>query len=299
MTDFTARFDAVRPRDVELLVLEELTVEPAVRSWVLERARVAGSASPELLESRDTIAGENDGDRPVGVEAALETAGERRSLCVAVAFESDLERVATRLASTGTDRDADATARTVLLAPGATLENTLPTDEGAIDATIALESLRDRLAERDAARDAVRTALVDAAIRTGTAASSVLDRYREFAADTVLEVSPAEQPGGGTAVAIDAPRMAPDHRLVHDLAAGAVDLRIPDGASRLRAFAARYASAIPPTANLLAEGDALVLRVSVPAVDPAEPTPDAAIEDALEAADELRPVSELVRERSG
>ncbi|NUC71144.1 hypothetical protein HTZ84_02260 [Haloterrigena sp. SYSU A558-1] len=169
---------------------------------------------------------------------------------------------------------------------------------------------------RDGDRDEYRAALVQAAIDRGRRSASAggppsivaeyraLVREREPAFDLEAENEDADTVADDdTAVAIDAPPLADDHRLVHALAAGTVELRIPGAAAHLRTFTARYVTAIPPATELLTDGDALVLRLPVPAIgsDSSEgddALDEAAVDEALTAIRDLLTVAERVAERS-
>lgn len=342
------RFESADARDVESLVCEELAVSSAFRSWLFERLGLAALESATLVRVRDAIddhgAGEPARD-PIGVELGLESDGDRHLIVVTAALgDGDTpslsadarERLrARRDRALGAEWDG---CRTVLLAPADVIEIATDTPS-AVDATLSLESLRDRLAARDTDRGDYRAALVAAAIESGPRASdgrtaahgrtrAAVERYESLVADRGpdLEIAPdpdrdlerggTESTAAAAALAIESPSLGDEHRLVHGLEAGTVELRIPGAADHLRSFAARYASLLSPATSLLTDGDALVLRRSVPPVDlevasvdgsgegedgDAFADDDSAIDgdvldDALEAIRELLAVSERVRD---
>ncbi|ADB61558.1 hypothetical protein Htur_2684 [Haloterrigena turkmenica DSM 5511] len=335
----SVRFESVTPRDVALIVLEELSLSDAFRSWLLEAIGLEIDIGTETESVTDLEARDSFGD----VETANFDTARRRSASV---LEVVLERgeqnervdlvltVATDFGSSADD-DADALegrrgdCRVVLLAPADSLEESATDTDPTIDATVPLEWLRDRLAARGTDRGAYRAALLASAIdgdRDSTGGPpSVVDAYRslaterepafEFRAGSDLDrdldlESSGEMTSEESTVAIDAPSLADDHLLVHALSAGSVELRIPGAAVHLRAFAARYATAIPPATDLLTDGDALVLRLSVPAIGSdssegdkaldgdATTIDEAAVDEALTAIRDLLTVSERVDERS-
>lgn len=295
------RFESVDVRDVGSLVCEELAVSSAFRSWLLERLDLSLLESGTLVCVRDAIDDHETTDPtrdPIGVELGLESDDERHLIVVTAARgDGDApplsaavrERIrARRDRALGAEWDD---CRTVLLAPADAIE-TADDTQSAVDATLSLESLRDRLAARDTDRGDYRAALVAAAIEGGARASggraaahdrtrAVVERYESLVADREptleIEADPTLDPdleSGGAetspiaaTLAIESPSLGDGHRLVHDLETGTVDLRLPGAAAHLRSFAARYASVLSPATSLLADGDALVLRRSVPAID--------------------------------
>ncbi|NUB92944.1 hypothetical protein HT576_18215 [Haloterrigena sp. SYSU A121-1] len=325
----SVRFESVTPRDVALIVLEELSLSDAFRSWLLEA--IALEIGTGTGTETDSVTNLDVRDSLGDVETAdFDTARRRSASVLEVALERGEQNermdlvltVATDFGSSGGYPDALEARRedyrVVLLAPADCLEESA-TDA---DATVPLEWLRDRLAARGTDRGAYRAALLAAAIdgdRDSTGRPpSVVDAYRSLATerepafefrtgsdlDRDLDFeSGSEVTAEKATVAIDAPLLADDHRLVHALADGTVDLRIPGAAAHLRAFAARYATAIPPETDLLTDGDALVLRLSVPSIgsDSSEgddALDEAAVDEALTAIRDLLTVAERVAERS-
>ena len=325
MLPASVRFESVTPRDAALVVLEELSLSSAFRSWLLDAIGLE-TGSVTTLEARDSLGGAEmgalDADRLSVLEVALERPGERVGLLLTVATDFDAETDRARLERVRTRRDRPLEGqrddcRVVSLAPAAALEETATDTERTTDATVSLEALRDRFAASDTDRGEFRAALVAAAIERGRESTAggprSVDAYRslaaerepafEFRADPDLETGDGEVNPNGPTVAIDAPSLAEDHLLVHGLADGTVDLRIPGAAAHLRPFAARYASAIPPATELLTDGDALVLRLSVPAIDDdsgadGDGIDETAVDEALTAVRDLVAVSERVDERS-
>ncbi|QSW99694.1 hypothetical protein [Haloterrigena alkaliphila] len=326
-------FEAVGPRDVDALVREELAVSSSFRSWLLEQVGIS-TDSAALLGSRDSIAEvrAGAGDPATargGVEIDLECDGERTLVVLATAVAIDgadsfsrptaqLDRIRTRR-ERALEAEWDA-CHTVLLAPAETGATPGPSAESPFDATIALESLRDRLAARDTDRGDYRAALVDAAIERGARDTtdggppSIVDEYQSLVTEREpafeLRVGPDLETGSdditrsgaptrtdAATVGIEAPSLADDHRLVHDLERGTVDLRIPGAADHLQPFAARHAAAIPPATDLVTDGDALVLRLSVPPLDPDSSDVAPAIDETLETVRDLLTVSERVGKR--
>ena len=359
MSAAAVRFESVTARDVALVVLEELSLSDAFRSWLCEASGLdCEGESATVLGARDSFGGaEGTAVEPARgrstVEVDLEYPDERVGLLLTITTDTDapdiapdaLERIRTRRDRALEERWEDC--RIVLFARAADLERATDIDSP-FDATVPLESLRDRFAARDTERGAYRARLLSAAIDGGrgresaTGSPAVVDAYRSLAAerepdfefravadlDRDLETESnsdgAEENPDAPVVAIDAPSLAEDHTLVHALADGTVDLRIPGAGAHLQTFAARYASAIPTATDLLTDGDALVLRLSVPAIDfdssgdassgddavgsdaaavdgdaPAiDEVDEAAIDEALTAARDLLTVSEHVNDRS-
>ncbi|QRV14320.1 hypothetical protein JMJ58_15425 [Haloterrigena salifodinae] len=326
------RFESVAARDVALVVLEELTHAASVRAWLLESIGLE-TESTTILEASDSLGGPESAEfdatrRWSALEVGLETADERVRLVLTVGTGPAVDTDVDALESIRTRRDRSLEGdwddcRLVSIAPKSALETGTTDTELPADATISLESFRDRFAARDGDRDEYRTALVQAAIDRGRRSASAdgppsivaeyraLVRERDPVFDLEAENEDADTVAADdTAVAIDAPPLADDHRLVHALTDGTVDLRIPGAAVHLRAFAARYATAIPPATELLTDGDALVLRLSVPAIDSdssenddaldgdATAIDEAAVDEALTALRDLLTVSERVADRS-
>ncbi|WP_137288525.1 hypothetical protein [Natronorubrum halophilum] len=312
MSSVSVRFDSVRPRDIELLVLEELAVSSTFRSWLCE-ALALETESASLIRTRDSRDGETgDFDQP-GVECGLEVDGERLLVAVTAVLEADDPRSrpgdrregsrTRRERALGEDWDD---VRTVLLAPAALIERRDADGTPPVDATVGLESIRDRFAARGTDRGDFHTALIEAAIDGGRREDDALVReYRSAVAERnpdielSLERPPPDAVGDtGTTVELEAASLAPNHRLVHEVDAGTVDLSIPGAAPHLQAFAARYVSVIPTSTSFLESGETLVLRQSVPAVDSGGADVDAAVDAALESIQDLLAVSERVQERT-
>lgn len=316
----SVRFDSIEPRDVALVVLEELSVSTRFRSWLLEAIGFENE-SATVLEVRESVAdadGNADGAdadrRRSALEVDLDAGGDRVRLVLIVALDADDARglesgSALRSTTPGGALDEPwGASRTVLIAPNGILERV------AAEPAVPFESVRDRFAARESDRGDYRAALVDAAIERGardtTAAAgppSIVEEYRSLVTDREpafeLLVGPdleTESDATGidaVTVAIDAPSLADDHRLVHDLERGTVDLRIPGAADHLQPFAARHAAAIPPATELLTDGDALVLRLSVPPLDPDSSDVAPAIDETLATVRDLLTVSERVGDR--
>ncbi|ELY51704.1 hypothetical protein [Natronolimnohabitans innermongolicus] len=278
------RFESVTARDVSLIVLEELTCSAAFRSWLLEASGLEGETEPTtVLEARDSLGGTEtvkfDADRKrAAIEAGLEIADERVLLVLTIdtALEADADADALESIRTRRDRALDGEwddCQTVAVAPAAALETGTTGAESPMDATISLESLRDRFAARDTERGAFRASLLAAAIgdrgRTSDA-PTIVDDYRAHLAEREpsvdLEAADASAQTDSATVAIDGPSLADDHRLLHSLREGTIELRIPGAAAHLQPFAARYATVLPPTTNFLTDGETLVLRLSVPSL---------------------------------
>ena len=331
--------DLVRPqsrtaRDVVLLVLEELTVSSPFRSWVLESVALDADAAPIAVREPNR-GGEPNAPDPTTLarfEVGVETETDRIRVRVTTALGADATTALDRgeLNAGGTLEGEWDDDRTVLLAPAASGAAADACES--VDATLSLETLRERFAARETDRGDYRAALVGAAIDRGERAaaaratasgrrSTVVERYESLAADRDLSLDVdfgtgaetdlerveegADPFADGTPLTIHAPSLGADHRLVHDLESGTVDLRIPDVGDRLEIFAARYAGVIPTTTTLLTAGDAVVLRQSVPALDSADvdSETDADLDDRIDAAVEavggLLAVAERVRERTG
>ncbi|ELZ18505.1 hypothetical protein C477_10578 [Haloterrigena salina JCM 13891] len=307
MSTDLVRFESVAARDVALIVLEELAQAAPVRAWLFEAIGLEAD-SATILEASDSLGGPESPEfdatrRWSALEIGLETADERVRLVLTIGTGPAVDTDADALESIRTRRDRALDGdwddcRLVSIAPKSALETGTTDTEPPTDATISLESLRDRFAARDGDRDEYRAALVQAAIDRGRRRASAgppsivaeyraLVREREPAFDLEAENEGADTVADDdTAVAIDAPPLADDHRLVHALSAGSVDLRIPGVAAHLRAFAARYATAIPPATDLLTDGDALVLRLSVPAIGSGSSADDDALDGDATAIDE-------------
>lgn len=345
VTDAT-RFESVAARDVALLVREELSLSTPFRSWLLEASGLDTEAdSPTLLRVGDVLddsgrASQQSGsdsdsgarlevrlgleDREaevlLGLVIALDAAGDGDTDSDATPTEFVDPKAETRhdgRLETDQHRWDRTDHRTVLLAPRAALESTAPEAEAdsSVDATVALESLRDRLGARDTDRGDYRAGLVTAAIerggRSGAAGPSVppvVREYRSRVSDrdpgfdlrirSDHDASHLEDGRDDPTVAIEAPALADDHRLRHDLASGTVDLLIPGAAEHVHSFAARYAGVVPPATELLTDDDAIVCRLSVPSLETESSLEDeAVVGETIAAVDDLLSVSDRVDER--
>ncbi|WP_436344681.1 hypothetical protein [Natronorubrum sp. FCH18a] len=74
----SVRFESIRPRDLELLVCEELAVSPTFLSWLCESLGVE-THEPSLVHARDAVDCKAADTVPSGVECGLEVGGERHS----------------------------------------------------------------------------------------------------------------------------------------------------------------------------------------------------------------------------
>lgn len=339
----SVRLESVRPRDIELLVLEEATVSPDVRSWLLERLAL-GADDASAIDARAVPAGgetetgtgteTGDSERPrhrSGVAVGLAVDGDR----VRVGFAAALEPDATQSRPTGDHetvrtrggRASDADRKwderlLVALAPAATAETFA--DGSRVDETITLESLREHFATRGTDRGEYRAAVVEAAIdagRRGDTGRDLVRGYRSVLAgreteldfDLDVERPSADVPGDAatgdtaTTVELESPSLASDHRLVHRLEGGSVDLLIPGAAPHLQSFAARYAGVIPPATNFLESDETLVLRRSAPPLESesgdsgadSDSSLEEAVDGALEPIADLVAIAERVRDRAG
>ncbi|MXV61196.1 hypothetical protein GS429_03795 [Natronorubrum sp. JWXQ-INN-674] len=298
------RFESVCTRDIDTLVLEELSVSPAFRSWLLEPLSLSVESATMSGAWYSAVDGEPANRertrRRTDVELGLEIGGEQVLVVLASTigspdspFLSDgsLERYRTRRERALANEWDDC--RTILIAPAETIAADTDVETPAFDATVSLESIREWFDGRETDRGDYRATLVAAAIdhsgpetdsrgAVGERVPTIVRQYRaavsdrdptlELTADPDLAGS-SDETGAETryAVAVDAPSLASDHRLVHELKRGAVDLRIPGAADHLESFAARYAAVLSPATKLLTAGDALVLRRSVPAIEPDSP----------------------------
>ncbi|WP_049921330.1 hypothetical protein [Halopiger djelfimassiliensis] len=274
------RFGSVRNRDVDLLILEELTVSAAFRSRVLKEIRERGAdlEPPTLLESRYSPAGE---DGSATVAFGVETADNERWL-VYLRQPGDAnprEPGGACGADDGGDTEWDERT-TVLVGPSAQLERL--GEAPAVDGTITYEQFRTWFTQRETPRGEYRAELLSAVIDSRGRGSPVeadgrlteLSRsYRTVATDRAPELGDvtletSRSGAAGPRVEFDPPALAADHRLVHDLPAGHVELRVPGAAAHLETFAARYATVLAPETALIERGEDLSVRRTVPAIDP-------------------------------
>ena len=331
MSTDLVRFESVAARDVALVVLEELAHAASVRSWLLEAIGFEAE-STTILEAGDSLGGPGSAAfdatrRWSALEVGLETTGGRVLLVLAVGTEPEVGTDTDAIESIRTRRDRALEGdwddcRLVSIASEDALETGTTDTESPTDAAVALESLRDRFAARDGDRDEYRATLIRAAIDRGRRSASaggppsIVAKYRALVREREPEFDLEAEDGGtdtvtaDTTIAIDAPSLADDHLLVHALSEGSVELRIPGAAAHLGAFAAHYATAVPTTTELLTDGDALVLRLSTPAIGSDSSVDDealdgdataideAAVDEALTAIRDLLTVSERVDERS-
>lgn len=172
------QFESVCSRDVEMVVLEELSVSSAFRSWLLEALDLSVESATIGRAWYSAIDGEPvNSDRArerTDVEFGLEVDGGQVLIVLATRIDAaaqplgsdeERERYRTRRErALATEWDD---CRTVLIAPAAVSTGSNAETPPVVDTTVSLESIQEWFISRETDRGDYRAALVGAALEHG------------------------------------------------------------------------------------------------------------------------------------
>jgi len=272
---------AVRERDIDLLLVEELAATPEFRTWLLREL----GQSPDLIEDfvgvwhsvSDSELGESD------IEFGVMYRDETRHLVLlenkinAKFQDEQLERYRQRgKKATADEWDAFITG---LVAPESYVARTDRTD--VVDATVTYEAVRDWFWNRDSRRADFKAEMVSEAIeqnRRGYTREpdedvTLLHRYYwELARECYPELGmdrPDGVPGGNLWVRFDPSTLQTDVKLIHKMGRGNVDLQFSGTADQADAFVERYEPSVEDEMDIVRTGQSMSIRINAPPISEA------------------------------
>lgn len=272
------RFKSIRERDVDLLLIEELTVTPPFREWLLDALEIDSRSVDEVLgvwhSVSDTELGESD------VEVGLQLNGGRRLLLLienkidASFQDAQLQRYRER-GRKAVDGNWDEFS-TVLFAPRSYLATARETD--VVDGTLAYEDVREWFDARDARRAAYKADVLTEAIEQNRrgyvsepdeAVTAIHRQYWAIANEAFPELG-MEQPDGvpsGNLWVRFKPRALPaDVQLVHKMGRGDVDLQFSGAAESAEEFVEKYEPQLEQDMRIERTGKSMAVRIAVPTI---------------------------------
>lgn len=270
------RFKSVRERDIDYLLLEELTVSAEFREWFVgELARPPGSVVKFLgawHSVSDAELGESD------VELGLLVAEETRLLVmvenkVDAPFQDEQLQRYRRRGEKATSNEWDEF-RTCLFAPERYLAHVERAEE--VDGTITYEAAREWFVERESDRAAFKAAMLSEGIdqnRRGYDAEPDEDvtelhrRYWRIARDRAPELGvkrPDGVPSGNLWIRFRPAALPSDTNLIHKMGRGTVDLQFSGAAERRDDFESRYVPLLEEGMAAVQTGKSMSARITVP-----------------------------------
>jgi hypothetical protein len=273
--------EAVAERDIDLLLLEELTVSNNFARWFISRTFPSDTVLNEVSSARHSVSdpsGESDLEL-VFVDAR----GRRLGLLIedkvsAPAQPDQADRYRQR-ASRGVEAGSWAEARTCIVAPKRYLE--LSEDAQRYDASISYEdvvSWFEQTATNDPRakyRAEIVTAALDQARRgyTKVRDEAVTAFWRKYWVDVddlfpELEMQdPGDRSAQATWVVFRPKTLAPPRTLNHKLTMGVVDLNTEYPAARVPELGTAWTRFLAPDMSVVATGKSLSVRVTITQLD--------------------------------
>lgn len=269
---------AIRERDIDLLLVEELAATPEFRTWFLREL----GQSPDLAEDfvgvwhsvSDSELGESD------IEFGVVHRDERRHLVlienkISATFQDEqLERYRQRgKKATADEWDAFTTG---LVAPQSYVGGTDRTD--VIDATVTYEAVRDWFGNRGSRRADFKADMVNEAIEQNRRGytrepdedvTSLHRYYWELARDRYPELGmdrPDDVPGGNLWIRFDPSTLPTDVKLIHKMGRGDIDLQFSGTADQAEAFVERYEPSVEDEMDIVRTGQSMSIRIDVPPI---------------------------------
>lgn len=277
------RFQSVRERDVDLVLLEELTVNPEFRRFLHRGLGRDPGEIDEFVGSAHSVHDPELGESDIEM-AVTETDGARVLVMIenkigAPFQDRQLERYRER-GKLALDDGWDEFVVCVT-APGAYLEGVGRPE--AVDATIPFEAIHDWFADRDTRRAAFKAEVLAEAIeqhRRGyrpepdDEMTALHRRYWELARERFPELGLSEPegvPGGSRWIRFRPPRLPDELALVHKTERGHVDLQFSGAGERPEEFVERYEPELDDGMRIAPTGKSMSVRRDVPPLSKADP----------------------------
>jgi hypothetical protein len=286
----------VSERDVDLLLVEELSASSGFRVWFSERIGLTQSDLTAVARSVVSSTGESD------IELSFQSAAGTTKVLVENKIDALLqprqserytERGQTYVESGRFDRFM-----TVLIAPEAYGAST-----SGFDARVSYEQLREWFQEqlRSDPRVPYKLALLDQALERAArgwtlipdaAATSFWQGYWRVASEIAPELhmpAPGSKPATSGFIRFRPPQLPAGIELLHKVPYGNVDLQFAGMATRAADFAREHAGKLTPGMRVEVASKSLVIRMSVPiaALEAPFESSATAVREALSAAQRL------------
>jgi hypothetical protein len=269
------RFESIQERDIDLMLLEELSISPEFRTWWINKL----GQNPDMVEGFigawhsvfDTELGESD------IEFGVTVEGNTRLLVmienkIDAPFQNEqLERYRKR-GQKATANEWDEF-RSCLVAPEAYLSEFEGTDT--VDTTLTYESIRQWFVECESRRSEYRADMLRDAIdqgRRGYVAkpdeqvTAFHRHYWTIARDTFPELGMADPdgvPSGNPWVRFNPPALPSDVTLIHKTSRGHIDLQFSDMAEQADAFREQYEPLLEQNMQIAQTGKSMSVRIII------------------------------------
>jgi hypothetical protein len=261
----------VSERDVDLLLVEELSASSGFRAWFSEKVGLAQSDLAAVARSVISSSGESD------IELTFQSAAGTTKVLVenkidAVLQPRQSERYAERGEAYVGSRLCD-TFMTVLIAPDA-----YGTARSRFDARVSYEQLREwfQMQLESDARAPYKLALLDQALERAAsgwtlvpdpAATSFWQCYWRVACEVAPELqmpAPGSKPATSGFIRFRPAQLPAGVELLHKVPYGNVDLQFAGMATRAGEFARAHVGTLAPGMRIEAASKSLVVRIAVP-----------------------------------
>jgi hypothetical protein len=279
-------FSSVRERDIDLLLLEELTVSPAFRTWFLRQISPSTEEVDGFVDAwhsvTDSELGESDIEFGVVHSDGTQTLVMIENKVDATFQEAQLERYEKR-GEKATTEEWDSYV-TGLFAPEAYLAGTNKT--GVVVGTVSYEAARDWFREQETARAGFKAEMLTEAIEQGRRGytpeidedvSALHQHYWELSHERFPELGmdrPDGVPSGNLWVRFDPSGLPSEVQLIHKMGRGDVDLQFSGAASEIDSFQRRYSPLLEEGMEIVPTGKSVSIRINVPSMsaerDPAD-----------------------------
>jgi len=286
MNDDILSLEAVRERDIDILLVEEFTVNEEFARWFAGQVFDDGAELSSTLVARHSIhaAGLGETDILLIFEA---TNRERRAILLENKIDAPPQpEQAERYLRRGEKGQADgewSTFRTCIVAPERYITNRTGTD--GYDSRVAYEQLRDWLRDstEDDARANFRAEMIQQGIEQNRrgyspiydpAATDFWRSYWEYAIQRSPELemaSPGRRPAGSHWMQFRPSCLPRGVVIQHKASHGRVDLELRGMADHAQEFARRYANQIPSDFRIVRASKSLAIRCAVPRIDHQQP----------------------------
>lgn len=277
------RFRSVRERDIDHLVLEEVTVSPQFREWLLQKFDRDPDETAGFIGAwhsvSDTKWGESDIEFGVSLKNGARLLVMIENKIDAPFQDEQLERYQER----GQKAIADEwdSFRTCLFAPETYLTGNERTET--VDTTLTYECVRNWFSENGSRRSEYRAEVLTHAIEQGRrgytaepdeAVTTLHQQYWIVARENFpgLGVNePSGVPSNNLWVRFEPSALPNDVTLIHKMGRGDVDLQFSGAAEREDGFREQSESLLERDMQIVETGKSLSIRITVPQLSPDDP----------------------------
>lgn len=277
------RFKAIRERDVDLLLIEELTVNQAFREWFLNQIGESMYEVCECIGVWHSVSDSELGESDVVFGVLLKNG--RRLLVllenkIDAPFQDDqLERYVRR-GEKGIDGEWDEFL-TALVAPAAYGANSDQRD--VVDSIVTYESVREWFKSRESPRSQFKAEMLTEAIEQNRRGytpepdedvTSLHLYYWQLAHDRYPEIGMEEPngvPKGNLWIRFKPAALPREVQLIHKMGRGDVDLQFSGAAERAEEFTQRYEPALSEGMEIVETHQSMIVRVHVPPITETSP----------------------------